>query len=147
MRLTAMTDYALRLLMYLGQHPDRLCTIAEVAQAHGLSEAHLMKITHQLGVTGWITTVRGKGGGMCLAVAPEAINLGEFVRSVEPDFHLVECLTERAECHLLGHCRLAGVFSQALEAFMQSLDSKTLADVLPPTATRTVTAPLSFVPH
>ena len=35
MRLTAMTDYALRLLMYLGQRPDRLCTIAEVAQVHG----------------------------------------------------------------------------------------------------------------
>jgi len=30
MRLTTMSDYALRLLMYAAQQPDRLCTIAEV---------------------------------------------------------------------------------------------------------------------
>ncbi|PXW93362.1 BadM/Rrf2 family transcriptional regulator [Sphaerotilus hippei] len=132
MRLTAMTDYALRLLMYIGQRPDRLCTIAEVATAHGLSEAHLMKITHQLGLAGWITTVRGKGGGMRLALAPEAINLGALVRSVEPDFQLVECLSSGTGCQLTGRCRLTGVFSEALSAFMQSLDCRTLADVLPP---------------
>ena len=27
MRLTALTDYALRLLMHVAQHPERLCTI------------------------------------------------------------------------------------------------------------------------
>ena len=61
MRLTLMTDYALRLLMYVAQQPARLCTISEVAQAYDISEAHLMKVTHQLGLLGWIETVRGKG--------------------------------------------------------------------------------------
>ncbi|NDY93038.1 RrF2 family transcriptional regulator [Ideonella livida] len=141
MRLTAMTDYALRLLMYLGGHPARLCTIAEVAQAHGLSEAHLMKITHQLGLAGWITTVRGKGGGMTLARPPAEINLGAFVRSVEPDFQLVECMGAPASppvtgpnerhCLLTGQCRLAGVFDEALRGFLTALDRRTLADVLP----------------
>ena len=32
MRLTMMTDYALRLLIYVAQHPERLCTISEVAR-------------------------------------------------------------------------------------------------------------------
>jgi Rrf2 family transcriptional regulator, nitric oxide-sensitive transcriptional repressor len=132
MRLTAMTDYALRLLMHVGQHRDRLCTIAEVAQAYGISEAHLMKITHQLGLAGWIETVRGKGGGMRLAREPAQINLGRLVRSVEPDFLLVECLTSSSACTLTGQCRLARVFSGALDAFMQQLDDHTLADVLPP---------------
>jgi len=132
MRLTTMTDYALRLLMHVGQHRDRLCTIAEVAQVYGISEAHLMKITHQLGLAGWIDTVRSKGGGMRLAREPEQINLGELVRSVEPDFFLVECLGSGSACTLTGHCRLAGAFSGALAAFMQQLDGHTLADVLPP---------------
>ena len=30
MRLTAMTDYALRLLMYVAARPQRLCTIAGI---------------------------------------------------------------------------------------------------------------------
>jgi Rrf2 family nitric oxide-sensitive transcriptional repressor len=131
MRLTMMTDYALRLLMHVGQHRDRLCTIAEVAQVYGISEAHLMKITHQLGLGGWIETVRGKGGGMRLAREPVQINLGELVRSVEPDFMLVECMASGSTCTLTEKCGLTRVFGDALDAFMQQLDGHTLADVLP----------------
>ena len=81
MRLTMMTDYAMRLLIHVAQHPDRLCTIVEVAQVYGISEAHLMKVTHQLALHGWIETVRGKGGGMRLALPAEEIRIGDVVRS------------------------------------------------------------------
>lgn len=133
MRLTAMTDYALRLLMYVGRHPDRLCTIAEIAQAHRLSEAHLMKITHQLGMQGWIETVRGKGGGMRLARKPADINLGAVVRGIEPDFNLVECFANGNQCVLTGNCRLAGVLKDGLRMFLEHLDGYTLTDLLPGT--------------
>ncbi|MDC8771262.1 RrF2 family transcriptional regulator [Roseateles albus] len=130
MRLTTMTDYALRMLIYLGQHPERLCTTAEIAQAYDISEAHLTKITHQLGLGGWITTVRGKGGGMRLALAPAEIMLGELVRAIEPDFYLVECLGQGNACGLTGRCRLTGIFNDALAAFLEQLDRYTLADLL-----------------
>ncbi|MCH2241382.1 MAG: Rrf2 family transcriptional regulator [Aquabacterium sp.] len=130
MRLTTMTDYSLRLLMYLGQHPDRLCTIAEIAGAYGISEAHLMKITHQLARAGWVETLRGKGGGMRLAHAPQDIGLGEVVRCVEPDFSLVECFATGGVCTRTGRCRLTGIVRGALQAFMAHLDGYTLADVL-----------------
>lgn len=132
MRLTTMTDYALRLLIYLGSHPERLCTTAEVAAAYAISEAHLTKITHLLGLGGWITTVRGKGGGMCLAHEPSAINLGALVRAVEPDFQLVECLGDGSECRLTQRCRLTQIFTSALDAFLAELDQYTLAELLPP---------------
>lgn len=131
MRLTLMTDYALRLLMHVAQHPDRLCTIAEVARSHGISETHLMKVTHQLGLQGWITTVRGKGGGMRLAKPPHEINLGAVVRGMEPDFHLVECFSDGSRCTLTGRCRLTGVLYGASQAFLDHLDRHSLADVLP----------------
>ncbi|AOS80753.1 Rrf2 family transcriptional regulator [Hydrogenophaga sp. PBC] len=133
MRLTTMTDYALRVLMHVAQQPERLCTIAEVAQAHGISQAHLMKVTHQLGLQGWIETVRGKGGGMRLAHAPRDINVGAVVRSIEPDFAVVECFSAGTQCVLSGQCRLAGVLGGALQAFMAHLDSFSLADLLPGT--------------
>jgi len=136
MRLTTLTDYALRLLMYVAQQPDRLCTIAEVAQVYGISEAHLMKVTHLLGQQGWITTVRGKGGGMRLAHAPEAIRLGDVVRSVEPDFRLVECFERGTACRLDGRCLLTGVLDGALQDFLAHLDRYTLADILPPSPRR-----------
>lgn len=132
MRLTAMTDYSLRLLMYVGQHPERLCTIAEIAQVYGVSEAHLMKITHQLGLTGFIETVRGRGGGMRLARPAAEINLGDVVRSIEPDFAIVECFATGNVCSLTGQCRLTGILHGSLMAFMAQLDRYTLADILEP---------------
>lgn len=145
MRLTTMTDYALRLLLYLGQHQDRLCTTAEVAQAYEVSEAHLTKITHQLGLQGWISTVRGKGGGMRLAMSPAELSLGQLVRAVEPDFQLVECLGSGQHCALTGACRLTGIFNDALAAFLAELDGHTLADLLQP-ATAKRLAKISLPP-
>lgn len=132
MRLTMMTDYAMRLLMYVAQRPERLCTIAEVARAYDISEAHLMKVTHQLGLAGWIETVRGKGGGMRLAHRPEDINVGAVVRRMESDFQITECFGKSSQCLLTGSCGLTGILNEALQAFLERLDAHTLADVLPP---------------
>lgn len=149
MRLTTMTDYSMRLLMYVAKHPEGLCTIAEVARAYDISEAHLMKVTHQLGLCGWLETVRGKGGGMRLAAAPADINLGAVVRSIEPDFFLVDCLGSDTVCQLAGSCQLTSIVSGALQGFLQHLDRHTLADLLPTTAKATakpksVTRPVTF---
>jgi len=143
-RLTKLTDYALRLLMHLAQHPDRLCTISEVAQVHGISQAHLMKVTHQLGRHHWITTVRGKGGGIRLAHAPAEIRLGQVVRSMETDFDLVECFGSGQRCVLSGQCRLTGVLQGAMASFLASLESHTLADIVRPHAEAASAAPIAW---
>jgi Rrf2 family nitric oxide-sensitive transcriptional repressor len=148
MRLTTMTDYALRLLMYVAHHPDRLCTIAEIAEAYDISQAHLMKITHQLALGGFIETVRGKGGGMRLAALPAAINLGAVVRAIESDFALVECFGSGNRCALTEYCRLARILAGALEGFILHLDRHTLADLVPDLqAPAPAIAALSRRPH
>lgn len=131
MRLARMTDYAIRLLIYVAQRPERRCTISEVATAYGLSQTHLMKITNQLALDGWLSTARGKGGGIRLARPPSAIVLGDVVRTMEPDFFIVECFATGHGCILHGNCKLTGVMDGALRSFMDYLDSHTLADVLP----------------
>lgn len=131
MHLTTLTDYALRVLMHVAQHPDRLCTIAEVAERHGISKAHLMKVTHRLALGGWLETVRGRGGGMRLARAAQEIRLGDVVRCIEPDFRIVECFDGSTHCALEGHCRLAEALDGALSAFHRHLDEYTLQDILP----------------
>ncbi|PLC50041.1 Rrf2 family transcriptional regulator [Pollutimonas subterranea] len=131
MRLTTMTDYAMRLLMYVGRHPERLCTISEIAQAYDISEPHLMKITHRLAQRGWIETVRGKNGGMRLARPPEDIALGAVLRDTENDLALVECFATGSRCTLSGYCGLTGIIEGALQKFMDHLDGYTLADILP----------------
>ncbi|HEX2518607.1 MAG TPA: Rrf2 family transcriptional regulator [Castellaniella sp.] len=131
MRLTNMSDYAVRLLIYLSGHRDRLCTIAEIAQAYDISEPHLMKITHRLAQHGWIRTVRGKNGGMALAHEPEDIRLGNLIGDMENDLALVECMGTDNHCILSGRCGLTAIVGKALQAFMDTLNAHTLADVLP----------------
>lgn len=129
-----MTDYSMRLLMYLGMRPERLCTIAEIATAHGVSEPHLMKITHRLAQTGWIETIRGKNGGMRLARPPHEIRLGDVVRDMENDLAVVACLGGATDCMLTGQCALTGIMQGALDRFLAHLDGYTLADILPAAA-------------
>ena len=131
MKLTAFTDYSLRVLMYLAANSGRKCTIAEIATAFGISEHHLVKIVHFLGKQGWIATIRGKGGGMTLAMQPGDICLGQVVRDTERSAVPAECFEAGGgQCTLSGCCGLKGALAQAVQAFYGVLDRYTLADVM-----------------
>jgi Rrf2 family nitric oxide-sensitive transcriptional repressor len=131
MRLTAYTDFSLRVLMYLALHPDRRPTIAEIAERYAISKAHLMKVVYQLGQMGYVETIRGKGGGLTLAKRLEDISVGEIVRRTEPDMALVACF-EAGEptCVIAPACRLKGKLGEARAAFLKVLDDCTLAEVM-----------------
>lgn len=131
MKLTHYTDFSLRVLTYLGLRADRLCTIGEIADAYAISRNHLMKVVHELGRAGFIDTVRGRNGGMRLARAPEAIRIGDVVRRMEDDFDIVACFGGNASgCVIATDCRLAGMLSESLQAFLGVLDRYTLADLI-----------------
>jgi Rrf2 family nitric oxide-sensitive transcriptional repressor len=131
MRLTVYTDYALRVLMYLAVHLEPKPTIGEISSSYGVSRNHLMKVVYELGVAGYIETVRGKNGGLRLARRPEDIGLGELIRQTEPDMALVPCFDPvNAPCAITPACRLRGVLHQARAAFLEVLDSYTLADLV-----------------
>lgn len=130
MRLTIYTDFSLRLLMYLALKPDRLATIKEVATSYSISRTHLMKVAHQLGVMGFVGTVRGKGGGLRLARAAATITVGEIVRRTEPDMALVPCLAPiSAVCPITPACELRHAIEAARVAFLEVLDRYTLDDL------------------
>jgi Rrf2 family nitric oxide-sensitive transcriptional repressor len=129
MRLTRYTDYALRILMYVGLRRDKLSPIKDIAEAYGISENHLTKVVHQLGRMGVIETVRGRGGGIRLARPPDRIGIGEIVRRTEEGFALVDCFTGFG-CTVAGPCRLQPMLQEALAAFLGVLDRHTLQDLL-----------------
>ena len=143
MKLTAFTDYSLRVLMYLAAEPGRRATIAEIAAAFEIKENHLTKVAHFLGKHGWLANVRGKGGGLELARAPRDIVIGTVVRATEGEAMPAECFGDEAErCCLHRICRLRSAFRRAVEAFYAVLDGCTLEDV---TANRPSLARVLFV--
>jgi len=130
MRLTGFSDYALRVLMYAATRSDRLITIEETAEIYGISRAHLMKVANQLTRAGFLKATRGRTGGLALAKRPDKIRLSDVIRATEPDFALVECFTPGNNCLITPRCRVKGVLKEALNAFVETLDRYTLADLI-----------------
>lgn len=131
MRLTAYTDYSMRVLMYLGLAQGRRVTIQEIADAFGISKPHLSKIVHNLQLAGYVESLRGRSGGVRLGQRPDEISVGKVIRLCEEDFNLVECFSEKSnQCVISGPCALYGVLSEALGAYLQVLDSYSLADLM-----------------
>ncbi len=150
MRLTAYTDYTLRTLIYLALHRDSLVTIQDIADLHGISKNHLMKVVHQLGQQGLVETVRGRNGGMRLGRDPAAINIGAVVRASETDFYMAECFDAASNsCQLAPGCVLKSVLGAATAAYLAVLDAVTLADLVAPKAKpgqRPATSKINFHP-
>lgn len=131
MRLTTYTDYALRALIYLAANRERLVTIQDIADAHDIAKNHLTKVVHQLGILGFVESLRGRNGGLKLGKEPAQINIGAVVRSTEPDFHMAECFDPKKNfCMLSTACSLKGVLYKATAAYLAVLDEVTLENLM-----------------
>lgn len=131
MKLTAFTDYSLRVLIYLAARPGQRATIAQVAQAFDVSEHHLVKVVHFLGKAGWLANVRGRGGGLELARPADRINIADVVRDAEGGARVAECFGEHeGNCAIAPVCKLRGVLADAVAAFYAVLARYTLEDLL-----------------
>ncbi len=131
MRLTRFTDYSLRVLMYLAVEPQRRATIGEIATAFGISSHHLTKVVLGLARGGWLTTVRGPGGGLELAKPPQHIVVGEVARCTEgPDVPAACFATDGPPCRIASACGLRDALGEAVAAFHAALDRYTLADLV-----------------
>ena len=144
--MTSYTDYALRLLMYLALKDDGLATIAEIAKSYGISKNHLMKVAYELGVAGYVETVRGRRGGLRLAKPADEIGLGDVVRLTEPDMALVPCFKPGdTSCVIARCCALKTVLNKARSAFVDVIDGYMLSDLVKPH--RQMRSLLSLQPH
>jgi len=131
MRLSAFTDYSLRVLMYAATKDGVLITTKETGEYFGISYHHLVKVVHRLSSLGLIQVQQGRGGGFRLAISPEKMKIGAIVRQMEPDLRLVECHSKTGNrCAISSFCRLKGELDQALQAFLQRLDQTTISDMI-----------------
>jgi Rrf2 family nitric oxide-sensitive transcriptional repressor len=127
MQLTRYTDYAVRVLLHVGARDEgALSSIKEIAEVYDISRNHLMKVVQDLGQAGFLTTVRGRGGGLKLGRPADEITIGAIVRHTEAGFDLVDC----SACLIAPACSLPKILNEAVGAFLAVLDRYTLADVL-----------------
>lgn len=129
MQLNRATDIALRVLMLTAADRERQ-TIDELAHALAVPRNHMAKVVQRLQRLGLLSTTRGRAGGVELADGAVETTVGAVVRAFEGEREVVGC--DDPPCPLRGACRLRGVLHQAHQAFLASLDTVRLADLLGP---------------
>ncbi|MFC4294470.1 RrF2 family transcriptional regulator [Novosphingobium tardum] len=124
MQLTQHTDFGLRLLIVLARRGGEPIALPAFASEQGLSYNHVAKVAQGLARAGFVTTLRGRNGGVALARPAAEMTVGEVVRALEPGMRLADC----AGCALRFDCATSGYLGEALAAFMAVLDRTSLAD-------------------
>jgi len=128
MQLTRFTDYALRVLLYVGRHNGRICTMGQIAAHHRISLEHLRKVVHKMARLGYLKSMRGRGGGLLLGREASAIRIGDLVVALEENMSIIDC--EALDCKLAPGCSLKAALDRAGSAFVDSLNEVTLADLM-----------------
>ena len=70
MQLSLHADYSLRVLLYLGSHPDQIVTTRTISDAYGISKHHLVRVAQTLAEFGCVDLLPGRNGGIRLAMDP-----------------------------------------------------------------------------
>ena len=131
MYLSKFTDYSFRILMYLGNNPDKLSTVDELSSILGLSTHHVKKIVYKLSTNNYISSLKGRNGGIKLGMDPKDINLGKLLEITEDNLDILECFSiENNTCSLNNCCKLKPIINDALESFKLELSKYTLDDIL-----------------
>lgn len=130
MQFTRFTDYALRVLIYVGQRPDEWVTIRQVSDSYNISRNHLMKVVSFLGNKGYLKSQRGPGGGVQLRMQPSEVYLADVIIDSEGSMNLLEAPGKLPASLTCPHQILDDILSDAGRAFLASLSNHSLADLL-----------------
>lgn len=130
MNLTLFSDYSLRILMYAALNGQKQFSVDAVADAYKLSRHHVAKAVNFLAQEGYLTARRGRGGGICLGKPAAEIRIGQLLRTTEAGTPFIECFDPLTNtCPLIKACTLKGALFEAWNAFFDTLDKYTLADL------------------
>jgi Rrf2 family protein len=121
MRLTKQTSYALRILLHCALRPGEQVKAADIARAYNITEFNVLKIIPLLVQGGFVTTMRGRRGGMRLARPASEIRIGDIIRLTEETHIQADCFGQLQDaCPILPAAPINRIFGNAVEAVHRS---------------------------
>jgi Rrf2 family transcriptional regulator, cysteine metabolism repressor len=118
---------------HFGQGP---ASLAEIAAEEELPRAYLEQLVMPLRDAGLVTSTRGAHGGYELSRPPEEIRMSQVLRALEGPLAPMICATDDPEhaivCDRSSRCTVNVLWVRVRDAITSTLDSMTLADLVPP---------------
>lgn len=130
MRVSAKVDYALRAMVELAAHPDRLVTGEQLANAQKIPPKFLESILAQLRSAGLVASQRGAEGGYRLARPAEEISIADVIRELEGPIATVRGVRPDELEYAGAAAPLRGIWLELRTQMRGVLEETTLADLL-----------------
>ncbi|MDH3519366.1 MAG: Rrf2 family transcriptional regulator [Myxococcales bacterium] len=134
MQLLASEEYGLRCLMQVARADgDGPVSIAQIAEAEGLSPEYTAKLMRELRLGELVRSVRGAVGGYRLARPADEISVWNALQVLGGAFFsqtFCECHPgQRKRCVRTGNCSIRAIWSALQNALREALDRISLADL------------------
>lgn len=126
---TNRTDYGIRALIYLANHPGSHEKATEISQAMDIPTGFLQQVLQELQRAHLVNSRSGPTGGYLLARPAEDITVLEIVETLEGPIATSDCALRGGPCRWDDVCAMHWVWSSARQALSDSLRSATLARV------------------
>ena len=121
--------YALRVMLDLAEHPGSdFIPLQEIADRQNISKEYLNSILKVLVANHQLLSLRGKGGGYKLCMAPEQYSVGTILKIVEGDLSPVSC--SQQACPHMASCRSFGMWQELDQVITDYLNGVKLSDFL-----------------
>jgi len=129
------SEYALRVIAFLGARDGKPATTRQIAHATRVPEGYLAKVLQSLSRTGLVRSQRGLHGGSVLAKTPGEITIYDVVSAVDSIPRIRTCPLG-VKAHAQRLCALHRRLDDALETVEKAFRSSTVADLLEEEASR-----------
>ncbi len=130
MKITMIGEYAIRAMMHMAaQGKGVVVNISDVSGHWDIPESILRKIIPRLRRAGFIRSIRGNSGGICLAGDAQQITPLDIIESIEGEIVLNPCLLNPEFCNRTEICEMHSLWNQARDQLRQILCSTSISEM------------------
>ncbi len=130
MQVSRTLDYAVRSLIYMGNHEVPRMSMKEISEAQHIPQNYLAKIMRRMVERGLIRSMVGPEGGYFLRRDPKDINLRDIYEAVEGELRVIDCMDQDEVCALYENCTQLPVWDKLQVSMIKLLEKTSLEDLL-----------------
>ncbi len=134
MKISTKGRYAIRVMLDLAEHnTGAFIPLMDIAERQEISEKYLEAIVSVLSKSGFVQSLRGKGGGYRLTRTPEQYTAGSILKAVEGSLAPVSCLDSAVNtCPRAADCKTLKMWEDFDRLVDNYFEGITLADLMNP---------------
>ncbi|MCL4207726.1 MAG: Rrf2 family transcriptional regulator [Pirellulaceae bacterium] len=123
------SEYALRAVIWLAQHPEEPQKVRDIAENTRAAPGYLVKILQNLAKAGILSGQRGTRGGFTLIRDPDTLSVLEVINAVDPIERIRQCPL-RLKTHSERLCPMHHRVDQAMAAVETAFRDSTIKELL-----------------